>query len=135
VRVSRAEWHTLILDAHPGYITWEDYEENLRRLQENAHIHGVGHRGPVREGPALLQGLMICGVCGSRMTVAYHVRRGDLVPDYTCPGRSEGERTARGYCQRVAGESLDRAVGGLLVETVSPLALEVALSVQRELQA
>jgi DNA invertase Pin-like site-specific DNA recombinase len=32
----RQEWHTLILDAHPGYVTWQEYEENLRRLQENA---------------------------------------------------------------------------------------------------
>src|SRR6516225_698049 len=37
--LSRQEWHTLIPDAHPGYITWQDYEENLRSLQENA---GVG---------------------------------------------------------------------------------------------
>jgi hypothetical protein len=35
----------------------------------------------------------------------------------------------------VLGGDLDRAVGDLLVETVSPLALEVALAVQDELAA
>ena len=38
--------------------------------------------GPAREGPALLQGLVICGRCGQRMTVRYHPRRGVEVPDY-----------------------------------------------------
>src|SRR5437016_10486605 len=37
----RKEWHTLILDAHPAYVTWRDYEENLRRLQENAQTQGI----------------------------------------------------------------------------------------------
>jgi hypothetical protein len=67
--LSRQEWHTLILDAHPAYITWQDYEENLRRLQENAQLKGVEKRSAPREGPSLLQGLVICGICGSRMTV------------------------------------------------------------------
>ncbi len=134
-RLPRQQWHTLILDAHPGYITWQDYEENLRRLQESARIHGVDQRTAVREGPALLQGLMLCGTCGTRMTVAYHQRKEGLAPDYICPGRREVDRFEKGYCQRVSGDSLDKAVGVLLVETVSPLALEVALQVQQELQA
>jgi len=62
----RQEWHTLILDAHPAYITWRDYEDNLRLLQENAQTSGVEKRSAVREGPSLLQGLAICGVCGKQ---------------------------------------------------------------------
>ncbi len=38
------QWHTLIQGAHPGYITWSDYEENLRRLQENAQAYGLDRR-------------------------------------------------------------------------------------------
>lgn len=67
----REEWHTLILDAHPGYITWAEYEENLARLRHNARATPESRRGPPREGPALLQGLVICGVCGARMSVRY----------------------------------------------------------------
>jgi DNA invertase Pin-like site-specific DNA recombinase len=134
-RLPRQEWHTLILDAHPGYISWQEYEDNLRRLQENAWIHGVDKRSAVREGPSLLQGLMLCGICGTRMTVAYHRRREGLAPNYICPGRREVDRFEKGYCQIVSGYSLDKAVGELLVETVTPVALEVALTVQQELQA
>jgi DNA invertase Pin-like site-specific DNA recombinase len=131
----RQEWHTLILDVHPGYITWRDYEENLRRLQQNAQTRGVEKRSAVREGPSLLQGMAICGVCGSRMTVAYRQRKAGLAPFYICQGPREVDRIDKGYCQRISGYSLDKAIGALLVETVTPLALEVALSVQQELQS
>ena len=130
----REEWHTLILDAHPGYISWEDYEANLARLHENAQANGAERRGgPPREGPALLQGLAVCGRCGGRMGVRYYVRRGELVPEYVC--QREAVEKAAPLCQRLVGAEIDRAVGELLVATVTPLALEVALEVQAELQA
>src|ERR1700736_1342401 len=39
VDLPREQWHTFIPDAHPGYISWDDYEEHLRRLHENAQAH------------------------------------------------------------------------------------------------
>jgi DNA invertase Pin-like site-specific DNA recombinase len=130
----RDQWQTLLLDAHPGYITWAAYEENLRRLHENAQANGGERRmSPPREGPALLQGLVVCGRCGERMTVRYHSSHGRLLPEYVC--QKEGVAHGRSPCQRVVGGDVDRAVGDLLVETVTPLALEVALAVQDELAA
>jgi DNA invertase Pin-like site-specific DNA recombinase len=71
-RPPRDQW-ILLPGIHPGYITWDDYEENLRRLQANAQTRGPDRRrSPPREGPALLKGLAICGRCGERMTVRYH---------------------------------------------------------------
>jgi hypothetical protein len=65
------EWHTLLRDAHPGYLSWEQYQENERRLQQNAHALGPDRRkSPPREGPALLQGLAICGIWGTRISLA-----------------------------------------------------------------
>ncbi|HEY8744371.1 MAG TPA: recombinase family protein, partial [Chloroflexota bacterium] len=130
----REEWHALLPDAHPGYISWQDYEDNLRQLLENAHAQGSDRRkSPPREGPALLQGLAMCGRCGTRMTVRYHLRRGQLIPDYMC--QREGIEHGRPICQAVSGVDLEGAVGQLLVEAVTPLALEVALTVQQELDA
>jgi DNA invertase Pin-like site-specific DNA recombinase len=132
-RLPREQW-TLIKNAHPGYISWEQYEENLRRLRENAQAVGADRRkSPAREGPALLQGLVVCGVCGSRMTVRYHARQERLVPEYVC--QHDGIEHAISICQRVVGDQIDKAIGQLLVESVAPLALEVTLSVQQELQA
>lgn len=129
----REQWVSLIQNAHPGYISWEEFEENLRRLQENSRIRRcLRERTPPREGPALLQGLAICGRCGRRMTLQYHKRRGQLYPDYVCcasAARHGGES-----CQRVPGRGVDEAVGRLLLEAVTPMNLEVALSVQKELK-
>jgi DNA invertase Pin-like site-specific DNA recombinase len=134
VPVPREEWDTLILGAHAGYLCWEDYEQNQKRLHESAQAIGSDRRkSPAREGPALLQGLILCGRCGDRMTVRYHVRHGRLCPDYVC--QREGIEQAQPVCQHVPGSGIDEAIGALLIEAVSPVALEVALTVQQELQS
>ncbi len=69
------------------------------------------------------------------MTVGYRQRKAGLAPVYICQGPREVDRIEKGYCQRISGYSLDLAIGALLVETVTPLALEVALRVQQELQS
>ena len=132
-KLPREQW-MLVKDAHPGYISWVQYEENLQRLRDNAYANGQDRRkSPPREGPALLQGLVVCGVCGSRMTVRYHVRQTKLVPEYVC--QRDGADHIVSVCQHIYGEHLDQAVGQILVGTVTPLALEVTLSVQQEIQA
>lgn len=132
-KLPREEWIALIKSAHSGYISWEQFEENQRRLLENSAAHGADRkRSPPREGPALLQGMVICALCGKRMTVRYHHRGRALIPEYVC--QREGIEHAEPICQHVPGASVDTAIGNLLVETVSPIALEVALAVQQELQ-
>ena len=134
VPVPREEWETLILGAHAGYLCWEDYEQNQKRLHESAQAIGSDRRkSAAREGPALLQGLILCGRCGDRMTVRYHVRHGRLCPDYVC--QREGIEHAQPVCQHVPGSGIDEAIGALLIEAVSPVALEVALTVQQGLQS
>ncbi len=131
----RSEWQALIKDAHPGYISWEEYERNEQRLQENTKaIHWGRPQSPPREGPALLQGRAVCGLCGSRMHVRYYTRRGgQLVPCYACVGR--GRDFGDPACQSIVGDGIDAAVANLLVEAVTPMALELALAVQQELTA
>jgi hypothetical protein len=90
-------------------------------------------RGAPREGPALLQGLVVCAVCGERMTIRYHQHAGRTVPDYVCQRR--GIAQARPACQSINGGALDDAVGNLLVAMVTPVTLEVALAVQQELDS
>ncbi len=129
----REAWTALIPGAHPGYLTWAQYEDNLARLAECAQARGEDRRAsPPREGPALLQGLVICGQCGKRMTVRYHTRRGKAVPEYLC--QRAGIEDARPSCARIGGGEVDAAVGELLLATITPLALDTALAVQAELE-
>ena len=66
------------------------------------------------------------------MTVRYHQRRGQLVPDYVCCIRTLQHRDPP--CQVLPGGAVDRAIGRLIVTTLTPFALELTLAVQAELE-
>jgi hypothetical protein len=133
-QVPRDEWEVPIRDLNAGYIGWDEYEQNQRRLQDNCRAYGEDRRkSPPREGPALLQGLLICGRGGKRMTVRYHTRRGQLFPNYIC--QRDGIEHAEPICLSIPGTVIDEAIGNILVEAVTPVTLEVALAVQQELQS
>lgn len=133
-KVPREEWIAFIQNSHVGYITWEDFERNQQLLRDNAAAHGGDRRrSPPREGPALLQGLVICGQCGVRMSVRYHRRHGKLVPEYVC--QREGIEHAEPICQSVSGAVTDEAVAKLVIDMVTPMALEITLAVRKELDA
>lgn len=128
--MAREDWTVLIPDAHPGYISFAEYEENVKLVRGNA----LGQRKyPPREGPALLQGLVVCGRCGAKMTVRYSTCRGETRPVYVCQGISASAE--RFGCQSLVGTAVDEAIGALLLEVVSPLALTVTLAVEEELQS
>src|SRR5437764_9961402 len=56
-----AAWNVLLRDHHPGYISWEQYEENQKLIAENAHMQRRTDRKSARGGRALLTGLVRCG--------------------------------------------------------------------------
>ena len=129
----REEWISFLPGAHPGYITLEQYDANRGRLAQNAAAHGRDRAaGPPREGPALLQGIIICGTCGQRMTVRYHQRRGQELPAYVC--QRDGIEHGHRICQAIPGAGLDQRIGQLLLDTLTPLAIEAALTVTAELE-
>lgn len=134
VLMPREEWHTFIPDSHCGYITLEEFERNLKILESNAHPRKEdGRKTPPREGPALIQGVVVCGICGKRMTVRYQNNGKILVPTYICQNRSVeyGEK----ICQLVHGAKIDEVISKILLEMVTPLAMEAALEVQNELNS
>ena len=129
---AQGEWVALLPDAHDGYISWAQFEENRQRLALNARAcAGNSRNTPPREGPALLQGLVLCGRCGRAMSVRYHKQAKGLVPEYGC---SKAVSLGAAVCQSIPGAGVDDAVGRLLLEVVSPMALEVSLAVQQELE-
>ena len=131
-QVPREDWQVLIPDAHDGYISWEEYERNQATLDRNRMGFISGERGSMpREGIALLQGRVVCGICGERMRVRYQRIKTTLAPYYLCTEASV--RRAGKICQSIRGSHIDEAIGELLLETVAPAALDVALAVQEEI--
>ena len=133
IRLPKQEWQFVIPGVHPGYIDWDRFEANQRRLAGNALAFGGERRsGPPREGPALLQGRVLCGLCGERMGVRYNQEHGQTVPVYVCCESSV--RRGGKICQTVPGKIVDAAVSALLIELMTPITLEVSLAVQSELE-
>ncbi len=132
-QLPRDQWTAFIPGAHPGYITLDQHNANLAKLAANAAAHGRDRAaGPPREGPALLQGIIVCGRCGHRMTVRYHQRGGNDLPTYVC--QRDGIENARRICAAIPGHTLDERTGTLLIDTLTPLAVEAALTVSAELE-
>ena len=106
-------------------------QRNVRTLEGNAR---TSLQRAAREGAALLQGIAVCGVCGREdLTMQYHGGTRRSHARYACNGGSGQHRTPP--CQSMSARPVDRAVGQLLLGLVTPVTLEVALSVQAEIQA
>lgn len=121
-------WKVLLRDRHPAYLSWDDYMANQRRLDENRGDFGLPlRRGAPRNGAALLQGRVLCGLCGARMHVAYagQQRR----PQYICRSPSDhGEKRS----WSILANRLDGAVVEQFLAAASPPEVELSLAVGRE---
>lgn len=133
-RVKRDEWPVLIRDHHEAYITFEKFLDNQKRLAGNRKSQGEMSSGAVREGRALLQGLVRCGRCGRRMYATYGGRRpgrwkGSII--YQC--FLEGDRN-KVHCQTVAGKRVDEAVVEVFLAATEPAGVEAAALAAKQLE-
>lgn len=128
-----AEWQVLIQGHHEGYISWEDYLHHLTLLQQN-QTNGVETMlsGAAREGLALLQGLLICGICGRRMTVRYRGNDG-LYPSYECNWRKREGLTGNA-CLAFRCDLADQAVTRRIFEVLKPEQIKIAVKAMEELE-
>ena len=127
------EWGVFLPNAHPAYISWENYQANCARLRCNCNAFaGDRRKSPPREGSALLQGILLCGRCGRRMTVRYRTCKAHPQWDYTC--LRERIQTGKNPCQIIVGADIDEAVGRMVIEAVKPSTFDVALEVYEELR-
>jgi DNA invertase Pin-like site-specific DNA recombinase len=130
-KVAPPDWPIVRHDAHPGYITWEQFLRNQQRLDDNCTAPGEDRRGAVREGTALLQGLVLCGRCGRRMSVRYY--KDGTTPSYEC--NQLHSHHAGPTCQFMRGDGVDAAVAQLFLQALQPAHLEVALATLEDLEA
>jgi DNA invertase Pin-like site-specific DNA recombinase len=117
------DWPVCIHGAYPSYITWEKFLENRRLLRANWFRHES--RGAPRKGAALLQGIVFCGRCGSKMGIQHYATKEKRSPAYTCYHAYQNEGAAG--CQCMSATGVDRAVTDLFLGAVSPAKVEIAL--------
>jgi DNA invertase Pin-like site-specific DNA recombinase len=123
-RVALEDWPHVLHDHHPAYITWGQFQRNQQQLIDNCTSQHQDHRGAIREGAALLQGLVLCGRCGRRMTIRY--MDDGKVPLYEC-NRLHNAFGAK-VCQSLRGDRIDAAVAAVFLEAMQPAELEVSMA-------
>jgi DNA invertase Pin-like site-specific DNA recombinase len=125
VRLPREKWRVLLHDRHEGYIGWTEFERNRRVIADNANRKGQAAQGAVRNGAALLPGLLRCGHCGRKLKVRYRM---DLTTvQYYCVRPIEEDNAGR-TCTVISGNRLERAVGLEVLRILTPVGIEAALS-------
>lgn len=124
------QWPVKITGHHPAYIGWEEFVKNQERLRQNWNRDE--NRGVPREGRALLQGIVYCGVCGRKMRVQDRAAKENRSPSYVCGrGYYDGDEK---LCQSMTSRPIDAAVVEVFLGAVSPLSLRVAIQVLDQLE-
>jgi len=123
----REDWLALHPGAHEGYVDWERFEAIRAMITDN--VQGDGRRGAVKQGEALLAGLLRCRRCGRKLTVRYtgndhHILR------YTCNRGWMDNGEPR--CIAFGGVPVDEAVRSQLLRAVEPKAIEAAMAADRQ---
>jgi DNA invertase Pin-like site-specific DNA recombinase len=109
-----------IPDHHPGYITWEKYLANQAKLAEARPRWDMQqNHGAVRDGLALLAGILRCGHCGRKIYVSYK-KRSAL---YFCDG---GAAKSTRRCLAFGSHLIDQRIGHELCRALQPLSLEAS---------
>jgi DNA invertase Pin-like site-specific DNA recombinase len=120
VELPRAEWPVVICGHHRGYIGWDTYLANERRLAANDTRSG---RRPPREGRALCQGILRCGACGRSMG-PLHRREGSY---YDCT-HARADHITTPACRSVKAVVVDELITRRLLEALAPEEIALALA-------
>jgi len=130
-QIKADQWPIVLLDAHPGYISWTQFRNHQQQLDDQRTFRPEEHRGAVRQGAALLQGILLCGRCGRRMSVRYLTD--GRTPCYQC-NQLHTQHAAR-TCQSLRGDAIDTAVAQSFLAAIQPAQLEVSLAALDQLEA
>jgi excisionase family DNA binding protein len=129
LRRRREEWSVLILNHHEGYIDWDVYESNQKVIADNENARSGAVRGAIRNGEALLAGLLRCGHCGAKLLTQYPRRQ---VIRYQCSGYIQNRDQV--CCVMFGGLRADRLVSEQLLQCLAPLGLGAAMEAIEVLQ-
>jgi DNA invertase Pin-like site-specific DNA recombinase len=129
--VPQEAWRVVIHNHHEGYIDWNRFIANRHRLGAN-RTNDESLSGPAREGLCLLQGILLCGDCGRRLTIRYR-GNGGIYPVYQCLWKHR-EGLASCACLTVSSIPLDKAVTDRLISAITPVTIELALAALTNLE-
>lgn len=126
-RKPREQWLALLPGSHEGYVSWEEFERIAGAIRANTP--GEQQPGAVKNGQALLAGLLRCSRCGRKLTVRY-TGNGHDVLRYCCIRGWLDNGEPR--CIAFGGITVDEAIGREVLRVVQPAAIEASIQAQQE---
>src|SRR6202158_612806 len=120
------EWAVLLPNHHEAYIEFDAFEANQQRLRANWRAPRGSAGGAVREGAALLQGLLRCGRCGRKMQVTY-TGAGGNVSRYACL-QARRMQAAERECQSLGGLRLEERIVDAFLAALAPASVDATLA-------
>src|SRR6266498_4151296 len=118
------ECRVFIKDHHEGYLDWESYSENQKKIRGNTvKWESDESVSAVRSGQGLLTGLLRCGHCGRKLHVRYWGGAGTQAR-YLCKGDFD---SGGNYCLGFGGTQVDRHISREILKVISPLGIEASL--------
>jgi len=121
IRQPRSRWIALVKDVYPAYITWDECELIQRTIEENRQKmeDEFARKRAIRQGAALLTGLVRCTRCGHAMRVSY--KKGRF--QYRC--QVARQKYGKPSCQCLPGPRIDEAVVQAFFCVLHPAEIDV----------
>ncbi len=124
-------WKVRIPNHHAAYVSWEEFVANQEKIDGNRNRRSAPDlHGAAREGESLLQGLVLCGRCGHRMTVQ---QGGKAAARYICTAPILNGVSSKA-CWSVAARAVDSAVARFFLQAAQPPEVDLSLAVTREVE-
>jgi len=114
------EARVFISNHHEAYISWERFQANQVKIAEAKPRWSMQqNRGAIRDGLALLAGILRCGHCGRKLYVAY---KNNTALYYCDGGQAKGSKR----CISFGSKLIDQLVGEQVCCAVEPHSIEAA---------
>ncbi len=127
-RKPQEKWKVLLHGNHDGYITWQEFQENLSMLESNSQVREPSVSSATKRGEALLGGLLRCRHCGRKLFVGYGKNK--TQPRYLCHGGRQSRGSAS--CQSLGGVGVDRAIAATVLDAIAPAGIEAAITAMKQ---
>jgi hypothetical protein len=114
------EWKVFIKDNHEAYISWDEFLEIQKKIAQNKPRWEKDESlGAIRDGLALLVGLIRCGHCGNKLYVTYKTKSNSA--SYFCRGNNkESEKR----CLSFGTNAVDKCFSDEILKALEPFAVQ-----------
>jgi len=118
------EWKVFIKNNHEAYVTWDDFLGIQNKIAQNKpQWKKIDSLGAIKEGIALLVGLIRCGHCGNKLYVTY--KNNPVSASYFCKGKN---RESAKRCLTFGSVDVDKCFTNEILKALDPFTVQAGIN-------